>query len=101
MSQLGDRIAVLYNPPTLPPGHPDYASEADVVEVARIVAACLTGHGLDASPLPASPPLAGVVADLARFGAVFNLIEGFAGSSAGEAARFRAGMTSLFAMCRC
>ncbi len=81
------RVAVLYNAPTLPPGHPDAASEADVVAVASAVAEALRSQGFDASPLPASPPLAEVVDRLTKPGpeVVFNLIEGFAGSSIGEA----------------
>ena len=38
-------VAVLYNAPSLPPGHPDQASEADVVAVAEAIAASLAGAG--------------------------------------------------------
>ena len=79
------RVAVLYNAPTLPTGHPDAASEADVVAVASVVLDALIGQGFDAHLLPASPPLASVLEALAGSDVVFNLIEGFAGSSIGEA----------------
>jgi D-alanine-D-alanine ligase len=81
------RVAVLYNAPTLPPEHPDSASEADVAGVARVVADALTRLDFDAWPLPASPPIGKVLGQLANPApdVVFNLIEGFAGSSGGEA----------------
>jgi D-alanine-D-alanine ligase len=81
------RVAVLFNAPSLPPDHPDSASEADVVEVARVVAEGLVRQGFDAWPLPASPPIGKVLGQLANPSpdVVFNLIEGFAGSSGGEA----------------
>ena len=86
MNLPGARVAVLYNAPSLPPSHPDHASEADVVEVADAVARSLRDRGYDAAPLPASPPVAGLIGALADFSAdvVFNLIEGFGGSSGGE-----------------
>jgi D-alanine-D-alanine ligase len=71
----------------LPPEHPDSASEADVAEVARWVSEALVRQGLDAWPLPASPPVGRVLGQLANPApdVVFNLIEGFGGSSGGEA----------------
>ena len=71
----------------LPPEHPDSASEADVAEVARSVAEGLVRHDLDAWPLPAAPPIGRVLGQLANPApdVVFNLIEGFGGSSGGEA----------------
>jgi len=82
----GARVAVLYNAPSLPPDHPDHSSEADVVEVAHAVAGSLCDRGYDAAPLPASPPVVDLVRNLADFApdVVFNLIEGFGGSSGGE-----------------
>ncbi len=81
------RAAVLYNAPVLPAGHPDSASEADVVAVARVVSDALTRSGFEARTVPAAPPvgrvleaLAGPIPDV-----VFNLIEGFGGWSGGEA----------------
>ncbi|HEV3168072.1 MAG TPA: D-alanine--D-alanine ligase, partial [Isosphaeraceae bacterium] len=87
MSEAGTRVVVLFNAPALPPEHPDSRSEADVVGVAQGVAEVLCQRGFQAVPLPAAPPveelatrLAGAKPDL-----VFNLVEGFAGSSGGEA----------------
>ena len=87
MSRKRTKVAVLYNAPTLKPEHPDSASEADVAEVARVVAEALVRHGLDAWPLPASPPIGKVLGQLANPApeVVFNLIEGFNGLSGGEA----------------
>ena len=87
MTRRRTRVAVLYNAPTLPPDHPDAASEADVAEVARVVADALVRHGFDAWPLPASPPIGKVLGQLSNPSpdVVFNLIEGFGGSSDGEA----------------
>lgn len=87
MSRRPTRVAVLYNAPALPPGHPDAASEGDVVAVARAVADGLARMGLDARPVAASPPLGTLLGDLSDSApdVVFNLIEGFAGRSGGEA----------------
>ena len=87
MSRRRTKVAVLYNDPILPPDHPDSASEADVATVARAVAEALGRQGFDAWPLPASPPIGKVLGKLANPApdVVFNLIEGFDGSSLGEA----------------
>lgn len=81
------RVAVLYNAPALPAGHPDAASEADVVAVADAVASALCSEGFAAEPLAAGPPVRALVDTLneARPDVVFNLIEGFGGCSGGEA----------------
>jgi D-alanine-D-alanine ligase len=78
---------VLYNAPALPPGHPDFASEAGVVAAARAVALELRSRGMKAWPHVARPPVARLVRSLSRRGpdVVFNLIEGFGGHSGGEA----------------
>src|SRR5262249_5939515 len=78
------RATVLYNRPVLPADHPDAESESDVVGVAEVVVACLAGHGFDATPLAAGPPIAGLLQELDRRSpdVVFNLIEGFGGASA-------------------
>ncbi|HWE36827.1 MAG TPA: D-alanine--D-alanine ligase [Isosphaeraceae bacterium] len=81
------RVAVLFNAPTLPREHPEYASEAGVVAAARGVARALKEHGFKAWPLAAKPPLDRLVRRLRRQKpeVVFNLIEGFGGHSGGEA----------------
>jgi D-alanine-D-alanine ligase len=86
VSRRKPRVAVLFNSPTLPPEHPDSASEADVVEVARVVAEGLARQGLEAWPVPASPPIGRVLGLLANPApdVVFNLVEGFGGASIGE-----------------
>lgn len=78
------RAAVLYNAPVLSPEHPDAVSESDVVAVAHAVAVGLDEHGFDAVLLAARPPVVEVLLDLDRIGpdVVFNLIEGFGGSTA-------------------
>jgi len=83
----GPKVAVLYNAPALPPEHPDAASEADVVAVARAIAEELGARGFAAAPVPAAPPVGRFVAALEALqpDAVFNLIEGFGGQSGGEA----------------
>jgi len=80
-------VAVLYNPPALPSSHPHYDSEADVVTVAKTVVEALERGGFEAWEQPAAPPLAELIAELAGTAPdlVFNLIEGFAGASGGEA----------------
>ena len=79
------RVVVLYNAPVLPPGHPDAVAEADVLDVARSVAAALGPHGFTTSLLAAGPPIDALLARLraAEPDVVFNLIEGFAGSGVG------------------
>lgn len=86
MSAHRPRVAVLYNAPALPPGHPDAASEAGVVRVARAVAEALKGARFKAWPLAARPPVARLMRRLTRQkpDVVFNLIEGFGGRSGAE-----------------
>jgi len=80
------RVAAVYNEPVLPAGHPDAASEADVVEVARAICAALNGSGFDAVAVAAGPPLGEFVARLSDLApdVIFNLVEGFAGAAEGE-----------------
>ncbi len=87
MSGARPQVAVLYNAPTLPADHPHYDSEADVVAVAGEIEAILNRSGFEARGIAAAPPVESLITDLSnpRPDVVFNLIEGFAGSSAGEA----------------
>lgn len=87
MSVDRPRAVVLFNAPNLPADHPHAGSEADVVDVARSIVASLGRAGFDARGLAAAPPLGRFIDDLARESpdVVFNLIEGFGGSSGGEA----------------
>lgn len=87
MSAAKPRVAVLYNAPTLPPGHSAYASEAGVVAAARAVSAALKARGFKSWTTAARPPIARLFRTLSRRkpDAVFNLIEGFGGHSGGEA----------------
>lgn len=80
------RVAVLFNPPVLPPDHPSAASERDVVAAARAVAVALRGEGFRAWTVAARAPLPRLVRSLSRQrpDVVFNLIEGYAGRSVGE-----------------
>ncbi len=86
MSSNRTRVAVVYNVPHLDPDHPDAASEGDVVTVARAVAAALDEAGYCPTWLPACPPLSSFLERLVQASPdfVFNLIEGFGGSSAAE-----------------
>jgi D-alanine-D-alanine ligase len=81
----GPRVVVLYNEPILPDDHPDAVAEAEVIEVAQAVAEALTSRGFAAVLHAARPPVERVLAELRAAGPdlVFNLIEGFEGSSAG------------------
>lgn len=87
MSRRLPRVAVLYNAPTLPRDHRDYASEAGVVDAARAVLAALKKHGFRPFLLAARPPVRRLVRGLERKrpDVVFNLIEGFGGHTGGEA----------------
>jgi D-alanine-D-alanine ligase len=87
MSEHPRRVAILYNAPSTKADDPRFASEADVVEVAREIANKLASANLQVTMLPATPPLGALVSALENEppDAVFNLIEGYAGRSAGEA----------------
>jgi D-alanine-D-alanine ligase len=81
VSGRGPTVAVVYNDPVLPAGHPDAASEADVIAVARGVSEALALHGFEPALLPARPPVRLVLEALDAIApaVVFNLIEGFGG----------------------
>jgi D-alanine-D-alanine ligase len=80
-------VAVLHNAPALPEDHPDYASDAEVVAVAGAVVEGLTRIGHAAWPEPVPNSIADLVVELNNDppDVVFNLVEGFGGSSGGEA----------------
>lgn len=90
MSGERPKAAVLHNAPVLPPGHPDSASESDVVDVARAVASILDAAGFEAETFAVGPPVSSLAAYLeggatpeSRPSVAFNLIEGFGGLGAG------------------
>ncbi|HEU5117976.1 MAG TPA: hypothetical protein VFT74_15235, partial [Isosphaeraceae bacterium] len=87
MSRTRPRVAVLFNAPVLPREHPDSASESGVVAVAREVATILRSSGFKAWPMAARPPLQRLVKGLQtrKPDVVFQLAEGFGGTSGGEA----------------
>jgi D-alanine-D-alanine ligase len=81
------RIAVLYNAPALPSGHPNAADEVGVVRSARALVAVLKAARFKAWLMAAKPPIARLVRRLGRRkpDVVFNLAEGYGGRSDGEA----------------
>lgn len=97
MSAARPRVAVVHNEPVLSTDHPDAASEADVLNVAGVVAEALERHGFEVSLIGAAPPLAGFVARLDAMApdVVFNLAEGFGGRSTGATH-----LTSVFELLR-
>jgi D-alanine-D-alanine ligase len=98
MSGHPKRVAILYNAPSTQADDPRFASEADVVEVAREIANKLASANFDVAMLPAAPPVGALVSALENEppDVVFNLIEGYAGRSAGEA--WITGLLDLLAM---
>ncbi|QEL15218.1 GNAT family N-acetyltransferase [Limnoglobus roseus] len=74
------RITVLYNEPTLPPDHPDAASEHDVLDTTDIIAKVLQTAGLPVSRLGITDNVEALIAGLKAQSpdAVFNLFEGTA-----------------------
>jgi len=80
------QVAILYNEPVLPREHPDYASEAGVLDSVRALTDALqaAGHAVAATGVrePASAlwdALRAIQADV-----IVNLVEGFAGESRHE-----------------
>jgi D-alanine-D-alanine ligase len=80
-------VLVLYNLPTLPASHAEYASEAETVETAQCVAAALQGRGWTCELLGLDRDLMPLLDRLARRRprVVFNLFEGFADAGESEA----------------
>lgn len=81
------RILILYNEPILPPGHPDFESEHDVLNTADAVAGFLEAAGFAVSRLGGGRNVDALLAGLReqRPDAVFNLFEGFADQGDTEA----------------
>lgn len=71
-------VLVLHNDPVLPPGHPDYESEQDVLETVAAVAGHLNQAGFAVSRLGIADDPAPLLAGLRdrRPDVVFNLYEG-------------------------
>jgi D-alanine-D-alanine ligase len=81
------RVLVLHNEPVLPVGHPDYASEYEIVGTADSVARTLTDAGFEVRRLGVGTDPAVLVHELRRErpDAVFNLFEGLATHTGTEA----------------
>lgn len=80
-------IVVLYNEPTLPAAHPDYASEAGVLEAVEAVERALAAGGHHVRRLGIGPEPTAWIGQLqaAAPQVVFNLCEGLGGGGEGEA----------------
>jgi D-alanine-D-alanine ligase len=81
------RIAILYNEPALPADHPDYASEAGVLESVDAFAKALEQPSYQVTRLGLGSSLTETINRLSveRPDIVVNLCEGFAGHASGEA----------------
>src|SRR4051812_47981894 len=79
-------ITILYNAPSLPSDHPDYASEAGVLDSVSAFEDALhgAGHGVDRYALQSKPH--GLLQHLAvqKPDVVVNFCESFAGQPSGE-----------------
>ena len=80
-------VAVLYNEPSLPEDHPDYLSEAGVLESVEAVEAALALGGHPSARLGVGTDPAAIIRALQNLDAdcVVNLFEGLGGVGAGEA----------------
>ena len=92
------RIAILYNEPTLAADHPDYASEAGVLESVEAFDKALGNAGHEVRRVGAGRSVTEFVERLtnARPDVVVNFCEGFGGDSSGEA--YVAGVLELMAL---
>jgi D-alanine-D-alanine ligase len=81
------RVLVLHNEPVLPEGHPDYASEYEILETAATVGRVLQGAGYEVRRLGVGRDPMALLEGLreARPDAVFNLFEGLATQPGTEA----------------
>jgi D-alanine-D-alanine ligase len=73
-------VLILYNDPVLPPGHPDFDSEHDVLQTVEMVGAALADRGFTIDRLGLKRDPGRLLARLAdgRPDVVFNLFEGLA-----------------------
>lgn len=80
-------VSILFNEPVLPKDHPDWASEAGVLEAVEAVEAALAKAGHRSRRLPVGASPAGLAAALqsSPSDVVVNLCEGLQGTGAGEA----------------
>jgi len=79
-------VSILYNQPVLPADHPDWASEAGVLEAVEAVEAALAkqGHRHRRLPVGASPTSIVAAIEAAPSDVIVNLCEGLQGTGAGE-----------------
>ena len=79
-------VAILYNEPTLPPGHRDFEQEAGVLESVAAFEAALAGAGHDVRRVGVGNSVRAVSERLSerRPDVVVNFCEAFAGETAGE-----------------
>jgi D-alanine-D-alanine ligase len=89
------RIAILYNEPTLPADHPDYASEAGVLESVEAFSAALGTRRHKVVHIGVRGSIRETIdqLDRERPDTIVNFCEGFAGNSQGEA--YMAGVFEL------
>jgi D-alanine-D-alanine ligase len=78
MFMAQERVLVLYNEPVLPPDHPDYASEVEVLDNVQAVSATLSGAGYDVVQLGVRREPDDLLRGLRQLrpDVVFNLFEG-------------------------
>jgi D-alanine-D-alanine ligase len=81
------RVLVLHNEPVLPAGHPDFASEHEILETAATVSRVLSGAGFDVRRLAVGRDPGVLLPGVARERpeVVFNLFEGLATQAGTEA----------------
>ncbi len=79
-------VSILYNEPVLPPDHPDWASEAGVLEAVEAVEAALgkRGHRVQRLPVADSPAALATALQRTPCDVIVNLCEGLQGTGAGE-----------------
>lgn len=80
------KVSILYNEPSLPPDHPDYAQEAGVLEAVEAVEGALAGAGRlsQRSPVGGQPLAIADALRRNRADLIVNLCEGLGGVGGGE-----------------